>query len=119
MSNRTYRMLFRIVGLPIALSGIAVALGLLTPLFGLLAAVGLVTEAVLSHWFGDYLFSWGRGGWRSLMIWSVFGIVLGIECGIGMASILGDAGGVVFGVTLSMLVIGIGYLGSQSQQPSA
>lgn len=119
MNNRTSWVLFRVVGLPVALSAIAVAFGLLRPLFGLLAAVGLATQAVLSHWFGDYLFSWGHGGRRGLMVWSAFGVVLGIECGIGMASILGDAGGVVFGVTLSMLVIGIGYLGSQSQQPSA
>lgn len=52
MNHRSHVSLIRIVGLPIVLLAMAVAFGLLTPLLGVLAAVGLFIQGALGHWIG-------------------------------------------------------------------
>ena len=119
MNDRSYGTLFRIVGLPIALSAMAVALGLLKPLLGFLAAVGLVIQRSLGHWFGRIVWAWVHGGRRGMLFWSAFSIFVGVCSGIGIASIWGVVGGIPFGVVLTMLLVGIGYPESKQQQRKA
>ena len=119
MNDRSYGTLFRIVGLPLALTAMAVALGLLKPLLGVLAAVGLVIQCTIGHWFGRIMWGWVHDGRRGGLFWSAFSIFAGVSSGIGIASIWGIVGGVLFGIILSMLLVCIGYLESKQQQRNA
>lgn len=112
-------LLVTVVLLPIALSVIAVSLGLLKPLFGILAAAGLAVQGVVGHVFGRVLWSWVRGTRRGFLFWLVWSVCIGVGCGIELAAIWGIAGGVLFGIFLSAILISIGCLEPKQAQTVA
>lgn len=102
-----------VVSLSLGLPAIAVALGLLTPWFGLLAAAALFVQGILGHLFGRVLDSWLRTGRRGFLFWAAWSLGMGVVAGIGMAKVWVTTASVAFGLFLSTVLISIGYCESR------
>ncbi len=105
--------LVRVVSLSLVVPAIAVALGLLTPWFGLLAAAALFVQGILGHLLGRVLDSWLRTGRREFLFWTAWSVGMGVVAGIGVTKVWGITASVLFGLFLSILLISIGYCGSR------
>lgn len=51
-----------------------------------------------------------------MLFWSAFSVLVGVCSGIGIASIWGIVGGILFGVMLLLLLACIGHLESKQQR---
>ena len=115
MKTETRHYLLRNFGIPIALCGIAVLIGVLHPILGVLAAVGLVVQGALGEGVGRFLFARLHDSHYGIYYWLIFSLGMGIAAGIGLATVWGSIAGVAFGLFLGMLLLLIGYLESRGQ----
>lgn len=106
--------LIRVVSLSLVLPAIAVALGLLTPWFGLVAVAALFVQGILGHLLGRVLNSWLRNGRRGFLFWTAWSVGVGVVAGIGMTRVWAITASMAFGLLLSIVLISIGY--SESRQ---
>ena len=116
MKTAVFWNVIKFVGVPIGLPAIAVAAGTLRPIFGVVAAVVLVSGQAIGQYVGRFLFSSVHKNGRGFSNWIIFGICAAILSGVGISTPLGVLGGTLFGVSLGALFVVIGYLESNRQK---
>lgn len=110
MKDDRLERLLAIVGMPIVLASIAVGLGILRPLIGVLAAIVLMLQVWVGRLLGRVIWSWPRSGRRGFMFWIAFCLGVGLSGGIGIARVGGLTGGILFGVALTGILTLLGRL---------